>query len=161
MIKIEIDFFDKKTEFIADEITINVPKDIVFEAAETDDPDDLIGYGFDVTERMKNYIIQNYPRHAKNFELYDHSFSSESLIQRHEKKLDYKSALDEIEDLHDKAIIIFSIERLIKDQDGQFISDTEHSNDPNDISAKESYHSALSFLKQFGQDANEVFVLTY
>lgn len=74
MMTIDIEFYDKKTEFIADEIRILVPKNIVFTAAESENINYINARPFDVSEQMKEYVIQHYPEHVEKFDLYDPDF---------------------------------------------------------------------------------------
>lgn len=74
MIQIEINFYNKKTEFIADEALVLVPKNIVFKAAETEDISEINAYVFEVSDEMKKYIFLNYPDLKSKFDTYDFSF---------------------------------------------------------------------------------------
>jgi hypothetical protein len=89
MITIEIDFYDKKTEFIAYEKKIECPDHLVFTAVENDKFSDneldiaraenkQIDYinarPFAVTMEMKAYAIEHYPELKEKFDQYDYSF---------------------------------------------------------------------------------------
>ena len=80
MITIDIEFFDKETEFIADEIRLGVPDDMVFRAVETENPEESknISYinarPFDVTDEIKAYVIEHHPETAEKFEAYLYEF---------------------------------------------------------------------------------------
>jgi len=74
MIKIEIDFYDKKTKFIVEEIEIDLPEDMVFSAAKTRSINEINAFVFDVSEEMKAYIKEHFPELRDKFELYDYDF---------------------------------------------------------------------------------------
>lgn len=89
MITINVRFYDKKTEFIADEAKIEVPYDIVLDAAEKDEytgselaeamterkqVDYINCRPFEITDQMKKYIIKNYPETKDKFDQYLYDF---------------------------------------------------------------------------------------
>lgn len=89
MITILIQFFDKKTEFIADEKKIEVPYEIVLAAAEKDEytgdalseamaEGEQIDYincrPFDVTDEMRTYAIKHHSELKDKFDQYTYEF---------------------------------------------------------------------------------------
>jgi hypothetical protein len=89
MIKIELGFFDKKTEIVVESIEIDVPDDIVFNAVKHDEftgnefvlasannkqIDYINSRPFDVTEEMKAFVVKEHPDLEKKFDLYLHEF---------------------------------------------------------------------------------------
>lgn len=93
MIKIDIEFYDKSTEFMVEYIQITLPEQIVFEAAETNDIDEINTLMYDVSEEMKEYVIQNYLEYKEKFDLYDYNFMGEYAGQWAEEYLDYELAI--------------------------------------------------------------------
>ena len=75
MITIALKFFDKKTEFLKKEFKIQVPSQMVFDIAKSDDLDVIHVYGFDVTPEMIHYVKKNYTDIAENFKKFDAQFT--------------------------------------------------------------------------------------
>jgi hypothetical protein len=74
MITVTIDFFNSKTEEHIESFKIELPDDIVFEAADSNDINYINARPFYVSERMKEYIVQQKPEFMKKFELCLHEF---------------------------------------------------------------------------------------
>jgi hypothetical protein len=87
MVTVLIEFYDKKTKFIADEKKIDIPYDLILAAAKDDDDGNLsdaiarnqqIDYfncrPFEVTEDMKKYVIEHYTELKEKFDQYTYSF---------------------------------------------------------------------------------------
>lgn len=74
MITIEIDFYDKKTEFIADEFLLNVPERMVFAAAESTNIEYINARPFDVSDDIRTYAIDHHPELKEKFLTYDYDF---------------------------------------------------------------------------------------
>ena len=80
MITIDVEFYDKKTEFIADEIRLEVPDEMVFDIVEKENPIERenISYinsrPFRLSESMKEYVIKKSPETKNKFHKYSHAF---------------------------------------------------------------------------------------
>ena len=75
MIAINVEFYDRNTDFMIDEIRVEVPDDIVFRSAETTAIDEINAFMFDISEELKNYILEKYPHLNEKFLLYNADFS--------------------------------------------------------------------------------------
>jgi len=75
MITIDIEFYDKETEFMVEEILFHLPEEIIFRAANTENIHEINARMFDVSSDMKDYIVQKFPAYKKQFDLYDYNFS--------------------------------------------------------------------------------------
>lgn len=69
-----IDFFDRRTEKHIDEVKIDVPDDLVFEAAQSTDISYINARPFDVSSRMIEYIIKERPELKEKFDHCIHEF---------------------------------------------------------------------------------------
>ncbi|MEM6781847.1 MAG: hypothetical protein AAF569_08290 [Pseudomonadota bacterium] len=85
MIRINLEFFSKETEFLEKEFEIELPQQVIFEAAEINHADDLIGLGYDVTPEFVAYVEKKYPEISKNFQVYDAQFTGEYADQYEEE----------------------------------------------------------------------------
>ena len=74
MITVAIKFYDKNTEFIAEDVRLHLPQEIVFEAAESTNVSEINSFMYDVSDEMKDYIIKHYPDLEKKFDLYLYDF---------------------------------------------------------------------------------------
>lgn len=76
MITIDVEFYDKKTRLIADEIRLDVPGEMLFKIAEKENPIERenISYinsrPFDPSEELIAYVIEKHPETAEKFEKY-------------------------------------------------------------------------------------------
>lgn len=73
-ITVEIDFYDKNTESIVDEVRIDLPEEIVFAATESRNVNEINSFMYAVSEEMKDYVMKHYPEHKDKFGLYLHDF---------------------------------------------------------------------------------------
>ncbi|MEM6780496.1 MAG: hypothetical protein AAF569_01385 [Pseudomonadota bacterium] len=88
MININIEFYNKETEFIEDTIFLPLPDHIVVNAMRSDgveDINELSARMFDVTDQMKEYVVENHPEHKEKFDLYDCDFMGEYADQYEEE----------------------------------------------------------------------------
>lgn len=75
MITIKVEFYDLKTEFMVDSIIIEMPDDLVFKAADTNDIGKINAFMFDLSKEMKNHIIKNDPALKNKFEVFHADFT--------------------------------------------------------------------------------------
>ena len=73
--KIRFGFYDKKTEFIADELYLDVPEALIFKITETQDIQEIKTFGYDVTPELVEYVLEQRPKIAEKFEKYDAQFT--------------------------------------------------------------------------------------
>jgi hypothetical protein len=74
MITVKVKFYDRETEFMVDDIKLDMPDDIVFRSANTTAVDELNAFMFDVSNEMKDYIVEHYPQLKEKFENYHADF---------------------------------------------------------------------------------------
>jgi len=74
MITIDIEFYDKETEFIVEDIRIDLPEEMVFEAAGSSDISEINSLMYDLSDDMINYVVKYHPETKEKFSMYLHSF---------------------------------------------------------------------------------------
>ena len=80
MIRISVEFADKETGFLVEDIKLEIPDEIIFRAIEQENEKEsrnieyINALMFDVSDEMKVHIIQEYPETAKKFEKYNYFF---------------------------------------------------------------------------------------
>jgi len=69
--KIRIEFYNKKTEFIEKDFYVDVPKELVFESADSKDINYINAHMFYPNENLIAHIKNKFPEQKENFEKYD------------------------------------------------------------------------------------------
>ena len=88
MIKIDVEFYHKETEFIEDEYRIYVDENIVFKICNSTDINYISARPFEMQDTLKNHILEKYDFLKTPFQKYDVYFiGRENLPQKPEYNL--------------------------------------------------------------------------
>ena len=74
MIKIALKFYDKETEFLVEDIRLDLPEKLIFDTTNSTNIDKINALMFDVSLEMREHIIKHYPELEEKFKSFDFGF---------------------------------------------------------------------------------------
>lgn len=74
MITIRIVFYNRKTRLAEDDVKMELPEDVVFLAAQTNNIEEINSFMYEISSEMKNVILSLKPNLENKFDQYEYDF---------------------------------------------------------------------------------------
>ncbi len=74
MITIRIVFYNRKTRLAEDDVKMELPEDVVFLAAQTNNIKEINSFMYEISSEMKNVILSLKPNLENKFDQYEYDF---------------------------------------------------------------------------------------
>lgn len=75
MIEVTLEFYSKETEFLEKEYKIQLPQNMVFEIAKTNDTELIKCLGWDISDEISAYVNIHYPEISKDLKIFHVQFT--------------------------------------------------------------------------------------
>lgn len=75
MIHVTLEFYSKDTDFLEKEFKIQLPEDLVFEVSKTKDMDLIKCLGWDISEKIEDYINIHYTEISEDLKKFHVQFT--------------------------------------------------------------------------------------